>query len=117
MKYVSVLAAALILATGLANLLGMGVMPMREATAAEIETVALKSTKGGCPGGQGFCCLHDQRRLQSALEGVNGVSEVTPDKKTKTFTVVYERERDILPDLKRSAQQVGFEVVEMKKIP
>lgn len=117
MKYVSVVATALILTTGLATLFGMGVMPMREATAAEIETVALKSTKGGCPGGQGFCCLFDQRRLQSALEGVNGVSEVIPDKKAKTFTVVYEKEREILGDLKQAARQAGFEIVEARKIP
>lgn len=117
MRGVSVIAAALILVLELGALLGIGIIPMTEAVAAEMETLTLEAMKGGCPGGKGFCCLFDHQRLKSALEGVSGVNQVTPDKKTKTFTVVYEKGRVILPDLKRSAQQAGFEVVEARKIP
>lgn len=117
MRYISVVAAALILVLELGALFGMGVIPTTEAVAAEMETLTLEAMKGGCPGGKGFCCLHDQRKLQGALEGVNGVSEVTPDKKTKTFTVVYEKGKVGLADLQMAAQGVDFEVVEARKIP
>lgn len=117
MRSIVMLGVALILTTaGSTALLAMGKKPAREVTAVKTEKLALKCTKGGCPGGEGFCCLNDQRRLQSALQGVKGVGEVTPDKTARTFTVVYPKGQVALADLKTAAQQAGFDVVEAKKL-
>lgn len=101
---------------GLTTLFAAGERPATEAIAAEIEQLALKSTKGGCPGGQGFCCLLHQRKLQSALEETKGVSQVIPDKKSRTFSIVYPKGGVTLADLKQAAQQAGFEVTEARRL-
>lgn len=117
MRSVVILGAALLLTvSGSTALWAMGKKPATEATAVKTEKLALKCTKGGCPGGEGFCCLTDQRRLQNALQGVKGVSQVSPDKTARTFTVVYPKGRVALADLTAAAQQAGFEVVEAKKL-
>jgi hypothetical protein len=117
MRNVMILGAVLLLtAAGSTILLAMGKKPPTQETAVKTEQLALKCTKGGCPGGEGFCCLTDQRRLQSALQGVKGVSQVIPDKAARTFTVAYPKGQVALADLKTAAQQAGFEVVEARKL-
>jgi len=117
MRKAIILGAVLIFTVaGSTALLAMGKKPPTEATAVKTEKLALKCTKGGCPGGQGFCCLTDQRRLQGALENTKGVSQVIPDKTARTFTVVYPKGQVALADLKQAAQEAGFEVVEARKI-
>lgn len=108
--------ALMLTAVGSGALLAMGKKPATEVTAVKTEQLALKCTKGGCPGGQGFCCLTDQRRLQNALQGVKGVSQVIPDKTARIFTIVYPKGQVALADLKAAAQQAGFDVVEAKKL-
>ena len=111
--------ALLLAAGGSVAVLAMGKRPPTETTEVQdvkTEKLALKCTKGGCPGGQGFCCLPDQRKLQSALQGVKGVKEVVPDKTARTFTVVYPKGQVALADLKAAAQQAGFEVAEARKL-
>lgn len=113
----TVLGVALLLTvSGSTTLFAMGKKPATEVTAVKTEKLALKCTKGGCPGGEGFCCLTDQRRLQNALQGVKGVSQVIPDKTARTFTIIYPKGQVVLADLKQSAQQAGFDVVEAKKL-
>jgi copper chaperone CopZ len=80
------------------------------------ERLALKCTKGVCPDGQGFCCLPDQRRLESSLKGVKGVTEVIPDKRARTFTVISPKGQVALADLQAAAQEAGFEVVEARRL-
>lgn len=116
MRSIVILGVALILTTaGSTALLAMGKKPAKEVTAVKTEKLALKCTKGGCPGGEGFCCLTDQRRLQSALQGVKGVSQVIPDKTARTFTIAYPKGQVALADLKAAAQEAGFEIVEAKR--
>jgi hypothetical protein len=116
MRSAVILGAFLILTVaGSSALLAMGKKPPAEATAVKTEKLALKCTKGGCPGGEGFCCLTDQRRLHSALQGVKGVSQVIPDKTAKTFAVVYPKGQVTLAALKEAASQAGFEVVEARR--
>ncbi len=117
MRSVAILGGCLILtAVGSTALFAMGKKPVTEATVQQTEKVALKCTKGGCPGGEGFCCLTDQRRLQSALQGVKGVSQVIPDKTARTFTVIYPKGQVSLAALKEATQEAGFEVVEARRL-
>ena len=117
MRKVVLLGTLLIMtAAGSTALLAMGKKPATEVTAVKTEKLALKCTKGGCPGGEGFCCLPDQRRLQSALQNVKGVSEVIPDKRARTFTVISPKGHVALADLKAAAQEAGFEVVEARRL-
>jgi len=117
MRKVVLLGTLLIMtAAGSTALLAMGKKPATEAPAVKTEKLALKCTQGGCPGGQGFCCLPDQRKLQSALQGVKGVSEVIPDKTARTFTVVYPKGRVTLAQLQEATRQAGFEVVEARRL-
>lgn len=117
MRRMVILGSVLILtAVGSTALLAMGKKPATEATAVKMERLALKCVKGGCPGGEGFCCLPDQRKLQSALQGVKGVSRVIPDKTARTFTVVYSKGQVALADLQQATRQAGFEVVEARRL-
>lgn len=111
--------ALLLAAGGSVAVLAMGKRPPTEMTEVQdvkTEKLALKCTQGGCPGGQGFCCLPDQRKLQNALQGVKGVSQVIPDKTAKTFTVVYPKGQVALADLQKATQEAGFEVVEARRL-
>ncbi|MBI3292218.1 MAG: heavy-metal-associated domain-containing protein [Elusimicrobia bacterium] len=100
-------AAAVVLAST-APLIGAQETRMK-AGEAQIQLVC---TAGGCPGGQGFCCTSDRKRVEKALKGVKGVTRVIPDAKTRTFTVVYAKRQVMLSDLQKAAQRAGFEVSE-----
>lgn len=117
MNRIVVLVSALLF-LGLGNSTALGMGEQRPAGEAKVKTeqLALKCTKGGCPGGEGFCCTTDQRRLQQALLGVNGVRQVIPDKARRTFTVEYPKDQVKLAELQRSAREAGFEIVEARKI-
>jgi Cu+-exporting ATPase len=61
----------------------------------------------------GMTCGHCSSRVKNALEGVEGVGNVTVDlgAKTATFDIVNEISDDVL---KNVIEEIGYEVVEVK---
>lgn len=100
-------AGALVVASA-SSLIAARETPMKAGEA----QIQLACTEGGCPGGQGFCCTSDRKRVEGALKGVKGVTRVIPNPKARTFTVVYAKGRVTLSDLQKAARRAGFEAIE-----
>ena len=77
----------------------------------EVATLSFVANGGGCAGGSAFCCFHDQKTAQKALEKVDGVTKVVMDTKTEQVRIEYERGNLSLGELVQAAKKAGHELV------
>lgn len=60
----------------------------------------------------GMTCKHCVRHVTTALEEVDGVTEVTVSLETNSATLVYDEDKVSMEDLAEAVQEAGYSVEE-----